>query len=290
VTPASLCERLGQPADARLLIVNADDFGMCHDENRATIDGLEAGVYTSSTIMVPCPWFAEAAEYGRGHPEADVGVHLTQTSEWDTLKWGPVAGRGAVASLVDERGYFFADVPPVYASGKLDEVERECRAQIDQALAAGIDVTHIDSHMGTMQLDRRYHELYVRLAADYRLPLRMVPRAMLSNTGFESVLTLVDQFGVLAPDGFHIGGPPAPEATADYWNAVFESLPAGVNEVYVHAGYGDAEMRACCPAWRQRVADHDFFSAPSTQRRLRDLGISLIGYRTLRDAQRAAAA
>jgi hypothetical protein len=107
--------------------------------------------------------------------------------------------------------------------------------------------------------------------------------------GFDAVLALVDQLGILAPDAFHVGGPPAPEVTADYWNAVFDRLPAGVSEVYVHAGYGDAEMRACCPAWRQRVADHQFFTAPSTQQRLRDLGISLIGYRALRDAQRAAA-
>jgi predicted glycoside hydrolase/deacetylase ChbG (UPF0249 family) len=290
VTSGSLCERLGHPAGARLLIVNADDFGMCHDENRATIDGLRAGVYSSSTIMVPCPWFAEAADFARAHPEADLGVHLTQTSEWQTLKWGPVAGRDAVGSLVDGRGHFFADVAAVYSSASLDDVERECRAQIDEALAAGVDVTHLDSHMGTMQLEPRYHELYLRLAADYRLPLRMVPRSMLTSPDFAAVVALAERLGVLAPDNFHIGGPPEPEQTAAYWNEVFESLPPGVSEVYVHAGYGDAEMRACCPAWRQRVADHEFFTSGATSRRLEELGIVRVGYRALREVQRAAAA
>lgn len=283
----SLCELLGRPADARLLIVNADDFGMCHAENRATADGLDAGIYTSSTIMVPCPWFPEAAEYGRSHPNADLGVHLTQTAEWSTLKWGPVTGRGEVPSLVDERGFFYADVPSVYANATLEEVERECRAQIDQALAAGVDVTHIDSHMGTMQYDGRYHELYARLAADYRVPLRMVPRAMMQHADFAAALAVLDAHGVLAPDNFHIGGPPDPALTETYWNDFFANLPAGVSEIYIHAGYDDAELRGCCPAWEQRVEDHAFFSSAQTQARLRDLGIELIGYRALRQAQRA---
>jgi chitin disaccharide deacetylase len=285
--PATLCERLGHSADSRLLIVNADDFGMCHAENQATVEGLDAGVYTSSTIMVPCPWFLEATEYGRSRADADLGVHLTQTSEWAGLKWGPVAGRGAVASLVDERGHFFADVESVYTHATLAEVERESRAQIEQALAAGVDVSHIDSHMGTMQLSAAYHELYARLAADYRVPLRMVPRRMLTRMGFDAALAVLDRHGVLAPDNFHVGGPPAPAQTPDYWNRVFEELPAGVSEIYVHAGHDQPELRACCPAWEQRVADHAFFTAAETQARLRSLGIVLIGYRALREAQRA---
>jgi predicted glycoside hydrolase/deacetylase ChbG (UPF0249 family) len=237
--------------------------------------------------MVPCPWFLEAAEYGRSRPRADLGVHLTQTSEWQTLRWGPVAGRSAVPTLTDERGHFHADVASVYHHAELGEVERECRAQIEQALAAGIDVTHLDSHMGTMQLDPRYHELYVRLAAEYRVPLRAVPRAMLMRSGFEAVAALIDELGVLVPDTFFFDGPPEPAATADFWNQRLESLPAGVSEVLVHAGYDDPELRACCPKWEQRVADHRFFTSAATQRRLRELDITLVGYRALRDAQRA---
>ena len=284
----TLCERLGYAPDTRLLIINADDFGMCHAANAATIDGLSPGAYTSSTIMVPCPWFAETAAYAKTTPEADLGVHLTTTSEWETLKWGPVAARGDVASLVDERGHFPRDIRSVYRRASLDEVERECRAQIDQALAAGIDVTHLDSHMGTMQLEPRYHELYLRLAADYRLPLRMASARLLDRMGVPGMREIAHSLGVLAPDELWFNGPPEPAATAGFWNRLFEKLQPGVNEIIVHAGYDQPELRACCPAWEQRVVDHDFFMAESTHARLRALGIVPIGYRDLREAQRAA--
>ena len=286
---ATLCERLGYASDAKLLIVNADDFGMCHAANAATIAGLDAGVYTSSTIMVPCPWFAEAAAYATAETGADLGVHLVTTSEWLTLKWGPVCGRGTVASLVDERGHFYRDIRSVYRHATLDDVERECRAQIDQALAAGIDVTHLDCHMGTMQLEPRYHELYLRVAADYRLPVRMASTRLLERMNVPGMREIAELLGVIAPDELWFNGPPAPDATAEFWNGLFAKLrPGVVNELLVHPGYDEAELRACCPEWEQRVVDHAFFSSESTQARLRALGIVLIGYRELRDLQRAA--
>ena len=286
---ASLCERLGYPADSKLLIVNADDFGMCNAANAATIEGLDARAYTSSTIMVPCPWFAQTAAYAADKPEADLGVHLVTTSEWISLKWGPVCGRDTVASLVDERGHFYRDVRSVYEHARLADVELECRAQIDQALAAGIDVTHLDCHMGTMQLEPRYHELYLRLAADYRLPVRMASARLLERMNVPGMRGVAESLGVLAPDELWFNGPPTPAATAGFWNGLFAKLrPGVVNEVLVHPGYDQPELRACCPEWEQRVVDHAFFMAGSTRARLRDLGVALIGYRELRDLQRAA--
>ena len=131
-----------------MLIINADDFGMCHDQNEGVIGGLQEGLFTSSTILVTCPWFEEAAEFARNNPGADLGVHLTLTAEWDSYKWGPVLGRRAVPSLVDERGYLWQTVAQVYEHARLDEAEAELRAQIEKALAAGIDVTHLDSIWG----------------------------------------------------------------------------------------------------------------------------------------------
>src|SRR5262249_53107958 len=138
----SLGQLLGFADDARVLIVNADDFGMCHAENVATMDGLDQGAFDCATIMVPCPWFEEVVAFARRTAGADLGVHITHTSEWGAYKWGPVLGSAAVPSLVDERGHLHPDVPSLYAHARLDEVERETRAQIDRALAAGIDVTH----------------------------------------------------------------------------------------------------------------------------------------------------
>jgi predicted glycoside hydrolase/deacetylase ChbG (UPF0249 family) len=282
----STAQLLGYGDDARLLIINADDFGMCHAENVATIAGLEQGAFCCSTIMVPCPWFEEAVAFARHAPSADLGVHITHTAEWGPLKWGPVSGRSAVPSLVDGRGNFYPDVESVYAHARLDEVENETRAQIERALDAGIDVTHLDSHMGTVQLDVNYHDLYVRLAAEYRLPIRMVRRSGMRDLGMGQIVEQADRLGVLSPDQFWYGGPRQPDETAAYWTELFRNLHPGVNELYVHAAVDAPEMRALGDTWQQRAADYQFFTAASTQALIRDLGIALIGYRALRDLQR----
>jgi len=282
----TLAQLLGYPDDARVLIINADDFGMCHAENAATMSALEQGAVCSSTIMVPCPWSAEAFAFARRNPAADIGVHITHTSEWDSLTWGPVLGRAAVPSLVDRRGALHQAVGPFYAHARLDEVEAETRAQIERALAAGIDVTHLDSHMGTVQLEPRYHALYVRLAAEYRVPIRAVGRDGLHNMGMHDIVELADQLGVLMPDHFCYGGPPTPGETAAYWTQLLRNLRPGVSELYIHAALDHPEMRAIGPCWEQRAADHAFFTAPTTRQLLRDLGITLIGYRPIRELQR----
>lgn len=284
--PHSLAQLLGYADDARLLIINADDFGMCHAENAATMAGLEQGAFCCSTIMVPCPWFEEAAAFARRRPAADLGVHITHTSEWEVYKWGPVAGRSAVPSMVDAGGCFYRDAETFYAHARLDEAERETRAQIERALAAGIDVTHLDSHMGTMQLDVNYHDLYVRLAAEYRLPIRMANRSFMRDMGMGQIAALADRLGVLSPDHFWYGGPPAPEETPAYWTNVLRQLKPGVSELYVHAALDAPEMRAISDSWAQRAADYAFLTAPSTRALVHDLGITLIGYRPLRELQR----
>jgi predicted glycoside hydrolase/deacetylase ChbG (UPF0249 family) len=282
----SVAELLGYSADARLLIINADDFGMCHAENVATIAGLEQGAFCSSTVMTPCAWFAEAAAFARRMPTADIGVHITHTSEWETYRWGPVAGASAVPTMVNGGGTFYPDVRSLYANAGLDQVERETRAQIEKALAAGIDVTHLDSHMGTVQLDVNYHDLYLRLAAEYRLPIRMAGRAFMRDMGLGQIVDQADRLGVLSPDHFWYGGPGIPEDTPAYWMGVLRHLRPGVSELYVHAAVDEPEMRAISDSWAQRAADYRFFTAPSTRALIQDLGLTLIGYRALRDLQR----
>jgi len=282
----TVAELLGYETEARLLIINADDFGMCHAENAATIVGLEQGAFCSSTIMVPCPWFEEAAAFARRTPDADLGVHITHTSEWDPLRWGPVCGRDAVPSLVDDEGYFYRDVESLYQHARANDIERETRAQIERALAADIDISHLDSHMGTVQLNLDYHALYVQLAAEYRLPIRMAPRAFMHEMGMSQIIELADQLGVLAPDYFWYGGPIEPRDTVHYWTSLLRNLKPGVNEIYVHAALDHPEMRALGDAWKQRFADYEFFTAPSTRELLQQLGITLVGYRALRTLQR----
>ena len=242
----STAERLGYAADARALILNADDFGMCHDQNEGVMRGLKEGVFTSSTILVTCPWFEEAADFARNNPAADLGVHLTLTAEWDSYKWGPVSARRSVPSLVDERGYLWQTVAQVYEHARLDEAEAELRAQIDKALAAGIDATHLDSHMGTLQLRADYHEIYARLANDYRLPIRLASRRRIGIEGMGAILDQLDAAGVVTPDHLVFNGPPTVSETESYWTNLIRTLKPGVTEILCHPAIARDELKS----WR----------------------------------------
>ncbi len=277
-------EKMGYPAEARLLIINADDFGMCHDENEATIIGLTEGLLTSSTIMTPCPWFEEAAEFARNTPKADLGVHLTLNSEWERYKWGPVLGSMEVPSLTDERGYLWADVPSVFAHDRLGEVEIELEAQIEKAIAAGIDVTHLDCHMYPLHVRADYHHVYMKLALDLRLPIRLNPRTMMRELGMGDILNALDVNGIFYPDTFVHHGARKLDETEAYWTEVIRNLKPGISEIYCHPALAREELKACARDWRQRQRDFDYFTSERTRQLIKDEGIEVIGYRKLRDA------
>jgi predicted glycoside hydrolase/deacetylase ChbG (UPF0249 family) len=285
----STAERLGYAADARVLILNADDFGMCHDQNEGVIRGLQEGVFTSSTILVTCPWFEEAAEFARNNPNADLGVHLTLTAEWDSYKWGPVLGRRAVPSLVDERGYLWQTVAQVYEHARLDQAEAELREQIEKTFAAGIDATHLDSHMGTLQLRAEYHEIYARLADEYRLPIRLASRRRMRTDGMAAVLDQLDAAGVVTPDHLVFYGPSSVAETESYWTNLLHTLKPGVTEILCHPAIARDELRSCARDALQREADFHYFTADKTRRLIKDQGVEMIGFRQLRDLMRKTA-
>jgi chitin disaccharide deacetylase len=282
----STAERLGYAADARVLILNADDFGMCHDQNEGVIRGLKEGLFTSSTILVTCPWFEEAAEFARNNPNADLGVHLTLTAEWDRYKWGPVLGPRAVPSLVDERGYLWQTVAQVYEHARLDQAEAELREQIEKAFAAGIDATHLDSHMGTLQLRADYHEIYARLATEYRLPIRLASRRRLGREGMGAILDQLDAAGVVTPDHLVFYGPSSVPATESYWTNLLRTLKPGVTEILCHPAIARDELRTCARDAMQREADFRYFTSDQTRQLIKDEGVEMVGFRELRDLMR----
>jgi len=284
----STAERLGYAADARVLILNADDFGMCHDQNEGVIRGLEEGVFTSSTILVTCPWFEEAAEFARSNPRADLGVHLTLTAEWDSYKWGPVSARHTVPTLVDERGYLWQTVAQVYEHARLDEAERELRAQIEKALAAGIDVTHLDSHMGTLQLRADYHEIHARLAGEYRVPIRLASRRRMGTEGMAAILDRLDASGVVTPDHLVFQGPSSVTETESYWTNLIRTLKPGVTEILCHPAIARDELKSCARDAFQREADFRYFTSDQTRQLIKDEGVEMVGFRELRDLMRRA--
>jgi predicted glycoside hydrolase/deacetylase ChbG (UPF0249 family) len=282
----STAERLGYAADARVLILNADDFGMCHDQNEGVMRGLKEGLFTSSTILVTCPWFEEAAEFGRNNPDADLGGHLTLTAEWDRYKWGPVLGAHAVPSLVDERGYLWQTVAQVYEHARLDEAEAELRAQIEKLFAAGIDATHLDSHMGTLQLREDYHEIYARLANDYRLPIRLASRRRIGVEGMGAILDQLDGFGVVTPDHLVFFGPSKLDETESYWTNLLRTLKPGLTEILCHPAIAREELKTCARDAMQREADFRYFTSDKARKLVADEGIKMTGFRQLRDLMR----
>jgi len=289
-TPAkrSLAERLGYRPTDRLLIINGDDTGMCHAANVATIDCLDHGLMTSATIMVPCPWFTEIARYARSHPKADLGIHLTHTSEWQVYRWGPVAGAAAVPGLVDPDGYLWRSVEEVYAHSNVAEAVREARAQIERARKAGIDITHLDSHMGTMQYNVAYHRAYLKLARELDLPVRMGSPETYARAGFPTIRAEAEAMGLVFPDRLiHEEHPEPGESRKQFWLRILRSLKPGVTELYIHAGVPNDELQAIANSWRERGEDYELFTRdPDIRATLEREHIIRIGYRALRDLQR----
>ncbi len=284
----TLAERLGHQPSERLLIINGDDAGMCHTANEATIDCLEKGLMTTSTIMVPCPWFYEIAEYARSHPDRDFGVHLCHTAEWKKYRWGPVLAPDKVKGLVDRSGCLWSSVEEVYAHSTPEEALEEARAQIKKALAAGIDVTHLDSHMGTMQYDARYMDAYLKLAVEFNLPVRMASQETLVKFQQPGLRAKFSAQGVLFPD--HFVYEELSEESKDvkaFWLRVLKQLKPGVTELYIHAGKPTDELKAITGSWKTRSAEFETFTNDAEVRQvIEDQKIIRIGYRSLRDLQR----
>jgi predicted glycoside hydrolase/deacetylase ChbG (UPF0249 family) len=281
--PVTLAARLGYPRDAKLLIVHVDDLGMAHSVNSAAIKAFESGLVSSGSIMVPCPWFPEIAAYARSHPQADLGLHLTLTSEWTRYRWGPVLSKDRVVSLLDQWGYLYSTETLAAAHIKTEEAEAEIRAQIERARSFGIQPTHLDSHMGTLFQNRTLFEMLLRVARDNHLPV-LIPKERLERVqNFSALLhpgdVLIDRLVEIGPDV-------PPEGWAKFYTEKVRNLQPGVTQIVVHLAYDDEEMRGATfdhpdwgAGWRQR--DLQFFTSDDFRRLLQDNNIKLITWREI---------
>ena len=277
----TVAERLGYPADSKLLIIHADDLAVAHSVNSASFDALDKNAVTSASIMVPCPWLTEVAEYAKSHPGADLGLHLTLTSEWKTYRWGPVAPSDKVPSLLGPDGTFWSDTSSVGQHAKPDEAEREIRAQIERAMAVGIHPTHLDTHMGSVLSRPEIFAVYVKLAHEFHLPFLAV-----RFSGAEPFLKMLSDKDVVL-DSLVMAAPTVPR---DQWkefylNAIKELKP-GLTEMIVHLGHDDAELQAISvdhpdygSAWRQR--DYSVVTSSEFKKALQDEHIILVKWKDL---------
>ena len=286
-------ELLGYKPTDRLLIINNDDAGMCHSANLATIEGQEKGLISSSTIMTPCPWVSEIAEYAKNHPEKDFGVHLTHTSEWKYYRWAPVASKDNVKGLLDKDGYLHRSVQEVYANATPEETLIEGRAQIQKLIDAGVPVTHIDSHMGTLQVHPEYFDIYVQLAGEFNLPMRMASWETMERYGKGNgqMRDALKKLGFVFTDYFihdEVSGDAYGKAnTKEFWINIIKNLKPGITELFIHATALTDESRSIMGSAQKRAEEyHCFVHDPDIKKLLTDEGVIIIGYRPLMELQR----
>jgi chitin disaccharide deacetylase len=275
----TIAERLGYPAGSKLLIIHADDLAVAHSEDAASFDALDKHAASSASIIVPGPWLTEVAAYAKAHPDADLGLHLALTSEWKTYRWGAVASKDTVPSLLDPDGYLWPETGPALQHIKTEEAEREIRAQIEHAIALGIHPTHVDSHMGVLFSRPDLFAAYVKVAHEYKLPF-------LALRSPEAGRILSDKD--LVPDSIAIASPSVtPSGWKDFYFGIVKGLKPGLTELIVHLAHDDAEFQAISvdhpdygAAWRQR--DYDVITSADFKKSLEENHVILIQWRDLK--------
>jgi predicted glycoside hydrolase/deacetylase ChbG (UPF0249 family) len=292
MTPNPALRRLGFADSDRVVIIHTDDIGMCQASVTAFAELAEFGLISSGAVMVPCAWFPAAAAGSRSNPEADLGIHLTLTCEWDAYRWGPISSSDPASGMIDDEGYFYRTTELAQAHGQPDAVARELAAQVERALAAGMRPTHVDTHMGSVY-SAAFLPAYLDVARRYRLaPMffrdqeqgwrargadaeTAAGMALLSQQLEEAGVPLIDNIAMMPLD--------APDDRIGQAKRMFESLPPGLTHFIIHPSHDTPELRAIAADWPSRVADLQAFTSQELRAHIRDIGIQVIGYRALQE-------
>lgn len=290
--PNPILRRLGFDDNDRLAIIHTDDIGMCQASVDAFAELWDFGLISSGAVMVPCPWFLKAAEYARAHPDVDLGVHLTLTSEWKSYRWGPVSTRDPRSGMIDPEGFFYPTTAEAREHGDPDFVQAEMAAQVQRAIAMGMQPTHIDTHMGTVA-HPKFIRGYVRVALQYRLPpmIFRMDEAGWMAAGLDAqtaamavaVTRQLEEIGVPLLDhllGLDLGQPDNRLETA---KAAFASLQPGITHFIIHPSVDTPELRSITPDWRARVMDYQTFLSEELHEYIQATGVKVIGYRQLQN-------
>jgi len=281
---------LGYPQKTKLLIIHADDAGLSHSENRATMQTLEKGLVNSYSIMVPCPWFYEMALFAKNNPQFDNGIHLTLTCEWENYKFGPVLPIFEVPSLVDENGHFYKSREDLGKHASPNDVRKELKAQIEKAFQFGLEPTHIDSHMYSVGSNPAFFKIYRDLGKKFNLPI-LINEQLMQMVGLNPELNI--ETGDFIIDKTYVGEYTYFEAgkLSDYYTGVLENLSSGLNLILIHPAFDDNEMKGVTvnhpnfgSAWRQ--IDFDFFTNEENRSKLRKNNIELITWNEIKIKKR----
>ncbi len=286
-------QRLGYSETDRVVVLHADDIGMCQSTIPAIDNLFNAGIISSAAVMVPCPWFPAAAEYARRTPQADLGVHTTLTCEWNSFRWGPLSTRDSSSGLMDREGYFPRSTAELWAQVDEPAFKAEIRTQIEQALMAGIDMTHIDSHMGTA-FEPRLLGAYLAMAKEYGVPA-FLPRmntdlAQQRGLSAEQTDMIMHTQALLEANGTplfdNMGFMPLDQHQERVAEAKrqLSQLPPGLTYFICHPSVDSPELRAIAADWQARVADYEAFTSVELADFIRNSGIHVVGMRALKQA------
>jgi len=288
--PNPILNRLGLSNNDRAVIIHTDDIGMCQASIQAFSDLYDFGLISSGSVMVPCPWFLRTAEFAREHPDADLGVHLTLTCEWNSYRWGPVSTRDPKSGMIDEEGCFYHQTAPAVDHGDTIFVQVETEAQVARAVRAGMQPTHIDTHMG-VSVSPKFMGGYLKVALENRLPAMIFrfSEDILRHMGYDAVsavaaaklmqqledwgMPLLDQISFMPLDQSH--------DQIAFAKAALDALQPGVTHFILHPSVDTPELRAIAPDWQSRVANYETFMSEEIRRHIHQSGIQVIGYRHL---------
>ena len=278
----TLAQRLGYPPNSRLLIIHADDFGMMHTVDTATEEAFDNRWITSASILVPCPWFPEVAQWAKTHPDADLGIHLALNADWTSYRWSSVSPQPKTSSLLDPDGYLPLTTPYVVAHAQMPDVETEVHAQVDKALAAGIHISHLDTHMGTIVSSPDLINVYLAASKSYKVPVLLAHNPRLEKFSLDPNAILLD--GVVQ---IHPGIPQS--EWLDAYKKMLQPLPAGTYQLILHLAHNDEEIQGATfdhPDWgaQWRQNDLDLVKSPEFQKFLKDQHFILISWKDLANA------
>ncbi|MFZ2098605.1 MAG: polysaccharide deacetylase family protein [Anaerolineales bacterium] len=289
--PNPLLKELGYSNEDRLVIIHTDDIGMCHASLQAYSELVNYGLISSGATMVPCSWFPHVAWFCRQNRNTDMGVHLTLTSEWDNYRWSPISTSQVESGMIDNEGYFYRSAEEAQIYGNADAVQIELQAQLIRALNAGIEVTHLDTHMNTVA-HPKFVNAYIQLGLKYKLPF-LFPRqdeAGFIKLGIDTetaqlaakLVVSLEELGMPLVD--HASGLDLdkPLNRLEQAKQALGELQPGITHFIIHPSLETPELKAITPDWQSRVADYQIFMDDKLRQHINDLGVQIIGYKTLK--------
>ncbi len=293
--PNPLLKKLGYSDTDRLVIIHTDDIGMCHASVQAFKDLWSVGGVTSGAVMTPCAWFPAVVKMCRENPEMDMGVHATLNAEWTNYRWAPISDVGAGSGLRDDAGYFHDDPDNTSRLASVEDVEKEVNAQIEMVLKAGIDVTHVDSHMGAI-MHPKFIQTYIQAAGSRALP-NMLPRldaagievmgiSEADRVAYAPMMEMLEGIGVPTLNGIMSMPLDEPSGQMEIAKKLLGNLPIGITHFILHPSIDTPELRSIAPDWESRIANYETFMSDELKKFIESEGINPIGYRAIRDAMR----